>query len=254
MYEQQVYRIVLCDSKSKHARAFAEKITLLSTTLGIRIRLYSYVNRDSELEYIMQTSELIDIAIIDAAFDGDGVQLARALQKRKPLIPIIMFAGEEEKCVDVDRKLVIGVLRKPILGVELKTLFFRALGQVDWYARQSQNYFLRFIKNKEQIEIPIKGIISIEKVLKMVVFKTTSGIYEFRKTLKELEQELPPYFLRINQSVIVNVEEIEVIKGRRVYMSTKEYFMIGRTYNDIVSLYLCGILNYRDVTSRRKKA
>lgn len=254
MYEQQVYRIVLCDSKSKHAKFFAEKLTLLSTTMGIQIRLYSYTSRNSELECIMQTSDLVDIAIIDVAFEGAGAQVARELQKEKPFLPIIMFAGEKEEGIDADEKRIIGVLQKPILGAELKTLFFRALGQVDWYARQSQKYFLHFIRNKEHIEIPVKGIISIEMVLKKALIKTTSASYEFRKTLKEIEQELPPHFLRINQSVIINVEEIEVIKGRRVYMSTKEYFVIGRTYKDIVSLYLGGILNYTYVAKGRRKA
>ena len=254
MYEQQVYRIVLCDSKNKHAKVFSEKLTLLSATLGIQIHLYSYVNRNSELEYIMQTGELIDIAIIDVGFEENGVQVARDLQKSKPLVPIIMFTDEEEECIGVEEMLIIGVLRKPIIGRELKTLFFRALGQVDWYARQCQNYFLNFIINKMHVEIPAKGIISIEKVQKKAVFKTTSGVYEFRKTLKTIEQELPPYFLRISQSVIINVEQIEVIKGRRIYMSTKEYFVIGRTYNDMVSLYLGGILNYLNVSKRRKKA
>jgi DNA-binding LytR/AlgR family response regulator len=62
------------------------------------------------------------------------------------------------------------------------------------------------------------------------------NVYE---TITSLAGRLEDCFVRINQGIIVNLDEVEEIKLNKLIMKTGEIFTIGRTYSrEVKRLYL----------------
>jgi DNA-binding LytR/AlgR family response regulator len=58
-------------------------------------------------------------------------------------------------------------------------------------------------------------------------------------TLTEIQEKLPPAFLRINKSFIVNTDKITHIEGNEIFLlNVKESFPIGTSYKETFSLHM----------------
>ena len=58
-------------------------------------------------------------------------------------------------------------------------------------------------------------------------------------TLTEIEEKLPPSFLRINKSYIINTNKIRHVEGNEIFLiNIKEGFTIGSSYKDAFSNHL----------------
>ena len=62
------------------------------------------------------------------------------------------------------------------------------------------------------------------------------NVYE---TITSLAGRLETNFIRINQGIIVNLDEVEAIRSGKLIMKTGDIFTIGRTYSkDVKKRYL----------------
>ena len=93
-----------------------------------------------------------------------------------------------------------------------------------------KEYF--FVKNNgKQIKINFSELLYIEGLRDYVNIKTNSSELIVLENLKDLEKILPHYFMRIHKSHIINLEKIESIDGKLVYISSKS-FQVGETYRE----------------------
>lgn len=68
---------------------------------------------------------------------------------------------------------------------------------------------------------------------------TEYGEFLVRKPLKEWEQELNGYnFFRINRSCIINMEMIEKIKGRQIFIKDKRYIISESKIKEFLDSYM----------------
>ena len=57
-------------------------------------------------------------------------------------------------------------------------------------------------------------------------------------SMKKMEEHLPPSFMRIHRSYIVNLTKIQEVNKNRVIMDANTYLPIGDLYKDAFFAYL----------------
>ncbi len=100
-----------------------------------------------------------------------------------------------------------------------------------------RNYlFLKF--NHYYQKINLNNILWIEGLGDYQKIITGDHFYFYYSTLKELAAELPQkHFLRVHQSYIVNLNQVDGFQGNRLFIGDHE-IMIGRRYQDYVKSVL----------------
>lgn len=57
-------------------------------------------------------------------------------------------------------------------------------------------------------------------------------------SMKKMEEHLPPYFLRIHRSYIVNMRQVQEVTKNRIVMDKDTYLPVGDIYKESLSKYL----------------
>lgn len=130
----------------------------------------------------------------------------------------------------------IGLLEKPVDQEQFRILYQRATGQVLLTNKIEEKQYLELCINKQRIYVKLCTIICLEKIQKKILYTTKNSIYEERNTIAAVMTRLPPCFLQISQSVVVNMNEIVCIEGREVCMTSHRNYIIGRTFQKKVEL------------------
>lgn len=90
--------------------------------------------------------------------------------------------------------------------------------------------------DSEWFPIPVEQITHLESFQKKTFFYTEEGQYSIASTLKELEKRLPPSFLRIHRSSIVNTSCIQRIS--RDFSSNLQVTLVDGTELPISQKYV----------------
>ncbi|SFS02642.1 LytR/AlgR family response regulator transcription factor [Anaeromicropila populeti] len=229
-FDKKVFHILLCDDDIINLEINQKYVELYSKKQKREVKIHLFSKIDNKLyEYIKKNTP--DIALLDIDMpDGNGIAIAKELQKYKADIPIIFITGHAEYKTIACDILAIGYLIKPVIPENFELLYRRAIAQVESEISEEYNKFLILTVHKKVIRIRSCTILCIEKLQKNLIFKTEKGIFETRDSLVSIEGQLTTGFLRISQSVIVNRNEILSVDRDTVYLSTGDEFPIGRTY------------------------
>jgi DNA-binding LytR/AlgR family response regulator len=93
----------------------------------------------------------------------------------------------------------------------------------------ANSYF--FVKSSgQQHKINFDEILYIESIKDYVNIKTDNQEYIVLDTLKSLENQLPENFARVHKSFILNLDKIEKIDVRNVFLNSGKEIPIGETY------------------------
>lgn len=184
---------------------------------------------DPLYQYIEQHT--IDIALLDIDFTNcNGIQLARDIQRKSPWVSIIFITEHAEYAMEAFNLLALGFIQKPIKQLRLEKLFARSVIQAQSLQHRRIGTNIDFTVNKSSISIRQASILYLEKVNQKTKIITTQKVYETYETLTSIENRLESSFLRINQSIIVNMQQILSYEHNSIYLITGECFKIGRSY------------------------
>jgi len=232
------YHILIYDEDIISSEITQKYIELFCKKNGIIVSIHSFLKYDSAMELFIQ-KHTIDMAYLDILPNSmHGIQIAKKLQKNHPNAIIMFLSYFTEYPLDVLDLLPHGLIRKPIEPAKFQILFDRAIKQLNTQPSLPREDFLTLIVKKKSLKIRQSLIIYAEKVQHRTQIKTLKGVFEVYDSISSIEQKLNKQFLRINQSVIVNRNEILALDRNTIYLSTGEYFIIGRTYlSKIKSIY-----------------
>ena len=88
-----------------------------------------------------------------------------------------------------------------------------------------------FIKSSgQQHRINFDDILYVESIKDYVNIKTENQEYIVLDTLKSLENQLPENFIRVHKSFILNLDKIEKIDVKNVFLNSGKEIPIGETY------------------------
>jgi two-component system, LytTR family, response regulator len=171
---------------------------LVAAELGLEIDDIAVAdNLDTAQQIIRETR--IDLLLLDLDLSGlDGFDVLRATGAKKPATVIV--SANIDRALDAFDHDVVDFVAKPVSAERLS----RALARV----REAQSGEMRLIvraQGRTDI-IPASQIVRISGAGDYIEIATTGGqIYLHDDRLEALEKRLPPSFLRVHRSYIVNM-------------------------------------------------
>lgn len=178
-----------------------------------------------------------DIAYLDIelANGENGLELAKKIQQYNKWAIIFFLTSHREFTKEAFFDIqAFGYLGKPIKYNIFENYFQKAVLQVSSIKNRRITAVLEFYADKLPVKIGQKDIIFIEKKDRKIAINTFKKTYMINESMKQLENRLDSSFLKISQSVIVNMKEISFLSSSVCCLKTGQEFSIGRTYKNNV--------------------
>jgi DNA-binding LytR/AlgR family response regulator len=230
--------IIVCDDENIALKIDCTYIEELAKKYRVDANILGFLSGDKVLEYMEHND--IDIAFLDIDLKGmNGIALASKLIKKNPRLITIFVTGHKEFALEAFSVEAFSYLVKPIDPDRMERIFKKAILQVNDINNRLQRVPLIITEDNIKRKINQSSIIYIERVGSQSIIVTRTAKHSVYETITSLSNRLEENFLQINQGIIVNLEEVLIIKGHQVAMKAGETFSVGRTYSkDVKRKYL----------------
>jgi two-component system, LytTR family, response regulator len=199
----------------------------ISKINGIMLLKHFY-NAKEALIFLKQNP--VDLIFLDINIPHmSGLEMLDEI-KRKPLI--IFTTAYADYAVDSYNYDAVDYLLKPF---EFER-FQMAIDKVEKRLKEfiKQKHFIFIKDGLKNIKIEFEDILFVKGSGNYLDIFTDKKNYSPRMTFSELEEKLPSsQFIRIHQSYIVNIDQIQKIENNHVYISTYK-IPISNRYKDIL--------------------
>ena len=216
--------------------------------LAAYIRKIPYLELCGECQSALEAKEILNNESIDAIFcdinmpDLNGMDFVKSLAAP----PLVVFTtAYSEYAVEGFKVDAVDYLLKPF-GLDD---FRRAANRLQ--ERLAAAPKAAVAEDAEDDTIFVK---TDYKVVKLAIsdIRYIEGMSEYLKihlesqpkpvvtllSMKKMEEYLPPYFMRIHRSYIINLKMIQEVNKNRVIMDSDTYLPIGDNYKDAFNDYL----------------
>lgn len=243
---------ILIVDDEPHARRYLKSIIEEHAPSAI---VFECSNGEQVLEFLKHKKT--DIIFLDINMPGlNGIEVASKLNDIESLL--IFCTAYDQYAIKAFELEAFDYLLKPFDNKRFLTVLNRAKStleirkQADFTNKFAELYHdfnktlsphLSEFKIKEkgfEIIIPIEKVLYIEASSVYVVVNLRNKKYLYRVALNLLEQQLPPNFIRIHRSFIININHVESSKylNNSTYMiklKNNETIISSRRYKDIIS-------------------
>ena len=228
--------ILVCDDDAEWLKVANDLLTSLSQKYNIVVTISTYQSIGSIPKNDIENKK-IDIAYLDIELENgeNGIELAKIIQKYNKWAVILFLTNHreftKEAFFDVQ---AFGYLGKPIKKNIFENYYQKAVLQVSSVKNREVQAVLEFYCEKLPVTIKQKDIFFIERIGRKTKIKTMKKAYMINDSIKQVEVRLDDCFLKISQSVIVNMKEISFLSKTLCCLKTGEEFVVGRTYRNVV--------------------
>ncbi len=200
-----------------------------------------------ECQSAIEAREVIEKERVDAIFvdinmpDTNGMDFVRSLSAP----PIVVFTtAYSDYAVEGYRVDAVDYLLKPFGFDDFTRAALRVKKRYE-LENQAQlasvadddSIFLKTEHRIVRVSIAdIRYVESMSEYLKLYIEGQRPVMMLF--SMKRMEEKLPPYFVRIHRSYIVNMRKIVEVSKNRVVMDAETYLPIGDNYKDSLLKYL----------------
>ncbi|SES77657.1 LytR/AlgR family response regulator transcription factor [[Clostridium] polysaccharolyticum] len=227
------YKVGICDDEVLHVKINGVFVKEIAKRENYDIVVAGFTKANQLKEYLRK--EKLDLLFLDVDLGSDsGILLAAELMKEYPDLVIIFITGHREFACEAFDVEAIGYLVKPVEEQKMKRVLKRAMLQVMAMKGQSASHEIVITEENIKKKVPEEDIITVERQLSKSIIHTKDRDYKVYETITSLCGRLSPAFLRVNQSEIVNVKEIEEIRENNVILKSGKSISIGRTYRKSV--------------------
>jgi len=187
--------------------------------------VFSTENPIKALEYI-QNNEA-DLIFLDIQMpELSGINFMKIVGNK---LKYILTTAYSEYALEGYEHNVIDYLLKPISFSRFEKSALKAQERCPANDTSTNPYF--FVKSSgQQHKINFDEILYVESIKDYVNIKTENQEYIVLDTLKSLESQLPENFARVHKSFILNLDKIEKIDVRNVFLNSGKEIPIGETY------------------------
>jgi DNA-binding LytR/AlgR family response regulator len=187
--------------------------------------VFSTENPIEALEYIQKNEA--DLIFLDIQMpELTGINFMKIVGDK---LKYILTTAYAEYALEGYEHNVIDYLLKPISFGRFEKSALKAQERFSVNQDSQNSYF--FIKSSgQQHRVNFDDILYIESIKDYVNIKTENQEYIVLDTLKSLENQLPENFARVHKSFILNLEKIEKIDIKNVFLSSGKEIPIGETY------------------------
>lgn len=187
--------------------------------------VFSTENPIEALEYIRKNEA--DLIFLDIQMpELSGINFMKIVGDK---LKYILTTAYSEYALEGYEHNVIDYLLKPITFDRFQKSALKAQERFPTNETSANSYF--FVKSSgQQHKINFDEILYIESIKDYVSIKTDNQEYIVLDTLKSLENQLPENFARVHKSFILNLDKIEKIDVRNVFLNSGKEIPIGETY------------------------
>ncbi len=187
--------------------------------------VFSTENPIEALEYIRKNEA--DLIFLDIQMpELSGINFMKIVGDK---LKYILTTAYSEYALEGYEHNVIDYLLKPITFDRFQKSALKAQERFPTNETSANSYF--FVKSSgQQHKINFDEILYIESIKDYVNIKTDNQEYIVLDTLKSLENQLPENFARVHKSFILNLDKIEKIDVRNVFLNSGKEIPIGETY------------------------
>lgn len=187
--------------------------------------VFSSENPILALEYIQKNEA--DLIFLDIQMpELSGINFMKIVGDK---LEYILTTAYSEYALEGYEHNVIDYLLKPISFGRFEKSALKAQERFPTKESSANSYF--FVKSSgQQHKINFDEILFVESIKDYVNIKTENQEYIVLDTLKSLENQLPENFARVHKSFILNLNKIEKIDVRNVFLNSGKEIPIGETY------------------------
>ena len=201
-------------------------------------------NADEALAFLGENS--VDLVFLDIEMPGlNGMELARRLPERCQVVFTTAYSDYACESYDVD---ATDYLMKPIDPDRFNHAVDKALTFAGMMAAaetpeppaaSASDEVLTVKSDRRYVRLRVDEITFVEGLKDYLIIHTGERRIVTRMTVKSLEEALPPQFLRVGKSYIVNRDKIDSFDNNDLYIGTS-VVTIGVSYKPEVLKILLG--------------
>jgi len=219
-------RIAICEDDLNIQTRLKEAINDWAESRRIKVDILCYQSAEA---FLMAWPEMpFDLAFLDIQMKRmTGIELADFIRKTDSNMLIVFITSFSQyvlKGYDVN---ALHYLIKPLSPAKLLPVLDKAL--MIWRSRQDA--FLLVPDNSGLIKLPFNDIFYISILSHTSSIYTNDKTFEIRKTMKELTEMLPSFFVRIHRSHIVNLFKVDCIYKDSLLISNDTKLPVSRNYS-----------------------
>lgn len=230
--------IAICDDEIKICEEIS--VTLLKH-YGDKVKVSCFDSVASICEYVDKTLlGQVDIIIFDIKIKHEhGVDVAKFLSKKYPLIKFIFMSGYSDGYKRIFEIEPVYYLEKPINDELLIEAVDRAI------AKQSEaDEPIIAVQSKGEVySIKASDIVYIESEGRILHIHTFNDVFDVYMKISDILTDLPDGFIKCHKSYCVNMNkivrlarnEIELYNGQSIPMSRMSYMKVKEKYTEYVS-------------------
>ena len=173
---------------------------------GVEVSILCYPSAEA---FLMAWPDIsFDLAFLDIQMKQmSGVELAEYIRSKDGVMLIVFITGHAQYAIKGYDVNALHYLVKPLSRAKLQPILDKAL--MAWRSRQDAFILVAGGSDQGQTKVPYSSIFYISIALHNAKVHTESKTFEIRKTMKEFVNQLPPYFVRVHRSYIVNLFKVE---------------------------------------------
>lgn len=222
--------ILVCDDEEHWISANQNYIQKLSDRYKIKIKIRSFSQSLLIPDDVLVSTDIAFLDIDLREKESDGLLLAERIVSLNKWAVIIFVTCHNQYTLHAFKIQAFGYLMKPINKIEFNSLFVKAILQANTASAHRIDAVLEFYYERVPVQIKQRDIIYIERKDRKVEINTFRKKYLVNMSIREIVKKLESSFILVNQSVIVNLDEIRDFEKDVITLKTGNQFFISKNY------------------------
>ena len=212
----------ICDDEPEAIDALQKQLESLSFDLDLTFMVDTFTCGKDLLSTISASDEFpYQLLFLDVEIsDENGIEIARSLYRSMPTESFLIFVSSYPQYMQDSFSVhPFSYLTKPVLRNDLREILIDIL-----YRYKKDRVQMMIVTDDERdISIPVKSITYIQGTntrKREITIHVNSEVFVCRGTISDLEQAYSDILLRLNRTILVNLQNIHYITDNRVVMNT----------------------------------
>lgn len=225
--KDRILSIAICDDEKALCAELEDMLEHVAQQLNLRIEISIWFSGEMILDYIKKGNH-IDIIFLDIELlKLSGIELGNYIRNdmNNANIQIVYISSKTNYALKLFKTHPYDFLIKPINESD----FYRVMeGLIK--ILETQNYLFEYQNGREIFRLEYDDILYFKSNLHKVVIVTRDKDIDFYGKLKEVIEHVPPQFLSIHKSYLINMNYVTKYTFDFVEMKNNDILTISKAY------------------------
>jgi len=229
--------IYICETHDKDAEYIKNMCIRYEIQKNVESNIWKILTFD-QLKKRLNDEELLNVFMlcVDSKMAGYGEYIVKCNNENY----IILLVSDPRQLLSWVSPTVrpSGIIEKPVKEELLKPLLDEIWNDYNW-AGDFEDQFSFNIKAEKYV-VPCSKILYFESRSKKIVIRTFNQEFEFYDTMANIMDGLPPSFIRVHRSFIINGKLITSVDfgDNTIYLNEDTFVPLSRSFKSILQKYL----------------